>query len=98
VLAAAERFIEMIASSVSYLSGVPGATRTLARVFAAIARQPRRLTTYLFDPYRPELHYMRGPARNPERTTRAALGLDQDWPGRNTVVGPPCVSDLSEIR
>jgi len=27
----------------------------------AIASRWRRLTTILFDPYRPELHYMRGP-------------------------------------
>jgi hypothetical protein len=26
-----------------------------------VARRWRRLTTSLFDPYRPELHYMRGP-------------------------------------
>ena len=27
----------------------------------AVARRWRRLTTSLLDPYRPELHYMRGP-------------------------------------
>jgi hypothetical protein len=31
------------------------------RVLGATARRWRRLTAPLFDPYRPELHYMRGP-------------------------------------
>jgi hypothetical protein len=30
------------------------------RVLGATARRWRRLTASLFDPYRPELHYMRG--------------------------------------
>jgi len=37
------------------------ATPALERVFGATARRCRRLTASLFDPYRPELHYMRGP-------------------------------------
>jgi hypothetical protein len=31
------------------------------RSFDLAARRWRRLSTSLFDPYRPELHYMRGP-------------------------------------
>jgi hypothetical protein len=31
------------------------------RALDATARRWRRLTTSLFDPYQPELHYMRGP-------------------------------------
>jgi hypothetical protein len=31
------------------------------RGLAVVARRWRRLTTSLLDPYRPELHYMRGP-------------------------------------
>jgi len=42
-------------SRVLFLSPVP------VRVLDATARRWRRLTTSLFDPYRPELHYMRGP-------------------------------------
>jgi hypothetical protein len=34
---------------------------TLARGLESAARRWRRLTTSLFDPYRPERHYMRGP-------------------------------------
>ena len=36
------------------------ATPTSARGPNAAARRWRWLRTYLFDPYRPELHYMRG--------------------------------------
>ena len=45
----------------SYVSTVLFATPTPARGLDAVARRRRRLTTSLFDPYRPELHYMRGP-------------------------------------
>jgi hypothetical protein len=37
------------------------ATPSLGRVLGATARRWHRLTASLFDPYRPELHYMRGP-------------------------------------
>jgi hypothetical protein len=37
------------------LFGTPG------RVLGATSRRWRLLTASLFDPYRPELHYMRGP-------------------------------------
>jgi hypothetical protein len=37
------------------------ATPTLALGVDAAARRWRWLTTSLLDPYRPELHYMRGP-------------------------------------
>jgi len=43
----------------SYVSRV--LLRTRAHPVGAIARRWRRLTTSLVDPYRPELHYMRGP-------------------------------------
>ena len=32
-----------------------------ATVSVRIAEKTRQLTQHLFDPYRPELHYMRGP-------------------------------------
>jgi len=41
----------------SYASRVLFARRALG----ATARRWRRLTNSLFDPYQPELHYMRGP-------------------------------------
>ncbi|HZS64880.1 MAG TPA: hypothetical protein VFA53_10365 [Xanthobacteraceae bacterium] len=34
---------------------------TEASLRARISQQARRLTANFFDPYRPELHYMRGP-------------------------------------
>jgi hypothetical protein len=37
------------------LVAIPG------RVLGATALRWRRLTASLFDPYRPEMHYMRGP-------------------------------------
>jgi hypothetical protein len=46
------RFLE---SHVSKALIAPG------RVLGATARRWHRLTASLFDPYRPELHYMRGP-------------------------------------
>ena len=51
----------MIASSASYASRVLPAIPALARGLDAAARRWRWLTTSLFDPYRPERHYMRGP-------------------------------------
>jgi hypothetical protein len=44
----------------SYVSRVLFANPAPGRVFGATARRWCRLTTSLFDPYRPELHYMRG--------------------------------------
>ena len=37
------------------------ATPALGRVVSVTARRWCRLASPLFDPYRPELHYMRGP-------------------------------------
>jgi hypothetical protein len=45
----------------SYVSRVLFESRASGRVLGATARRWPRLTTLLFDPYRPELHYMRGP-------------------------------------
>ena len=45
----------------SYVSRVLFASPAPGRVWGATARRWRRLATSLFDPYRPELHYMRGP-------------------------------------
>jgi hypothetical protein len=45
----------------SYVSKVLLATPTPARGPETIARRWRWLSTSLLDPYRPELHYMRGP-------------------------------------
>jgi hypothetical protein len=45
----------------SYVSRVLFASPAPGRVLGATAQGWRRLTTSLFDPYRPELHYMRGP-------------------------------------
>ena len=45
----------------SYVARVLFASPAPGRVLGATARRWRRLTTSLFDPYRPELHYMRGP-------------------------------------
>ena len=45
----------------SYVSRVLFASPVPVRVLDSTARRWRRLTVSLFDPYRPELHYMRGP-------------------------------------
>jgi hypothetical protein len=45
----------------SYVSRVLLASPVPGRVLGTTARRWRQLTTSLFDPYRPELHYMRGP-------------------------------------
>ena len=45
----------------SYVSRVLFALPRPACGFEAIASRWRRLKTTLLDPYRPELHYMRGP-------------------------------------
>ena len=45
----------------SYVSRELLACPTPGRVLGATARRWCRLTTSLFDSYRPELHYMRGP-------------------------------------
>jgi hypothetical protein len=45
----------------SYISGVLCPAPALGRVVSVTARRWRRLAAPLFDPYRPELHYMRGP-------------------------------------
>jgi hypothetical protein len=45
----------------SYVSRVLFASPVSGRVLGATAGRWRRLTTALLDPYRPELHYMRGP-------------------------------------
>jgi hypothetical protein len=45
----------------SYVSRVLFAPPPLGRLVDLTARRWRCLTASLFDPYRPELHYMRGP-------------------------------------
>jgi hypothetical protein len=45
----------------SYVSKVLLATPAPARDLETVARRWRWLGTCLLDPYRPELHYMRGP-------------------------------------
>ena len=45
----------------SYVLRVLFANSTPGRSLEAVARRWHRLATSSFDPYRPELHYMRGP-------------------------------------
>jgi hypothetical protein len=45
----------------SSVSGVLFGTYGPGRILCTAARKWRRLTAPLSDPYRPELHYMRGP-------------------------------------
>jgi hypothetical protein len=45
----------------TYVSRVLFACPVSGRVLGTTARRWRRLTSSLLDPYRPELHYMRGP-------------------------------------
>jgi NAD(P)-dependent dehydrogenase (short-subunit alcohol dehydrogenase family) len=73
-LATARRFVEMSALSASHVSRVLRATPTLAHVFDAVVSWCRRLMTSLFDPYRPELHYMRGPASKSQQKHARGAG------------------------
>jgi hypothetical protein len=45
----------------SYVCGVLFSAPPLGCIVSATAWRWRRLTASQFDPYRPELHYMRGP-------------------------------------
>ena len=58
----------------SHISRVVFAIPAPGRVFGATARRWRQLTASLFDPYRPELHYMRGPG--PKWRAKHARGTD----------------------
>jgi hypothetical protein len=51
----------MRAFSDSYVLRVLLAVPAQGCVLNAVARRWHRVRTSLFDPYRPELHYMRGP-------------------------------------
>jgi hypothetical protein len=55
------RELEMTASSASCVLRVLLALPSLTHGLDGAARRWRRLTASLFDPYRPERHYMRGP-------------------------------------
>jgi hypothetical protein len=61
-----DTFTDSYVSRVLFASAVPG------RVMGATAQRWRRLTASLFAPYRPELHYMRGPG--PKWRARYARG------------------------
>jgi len=57
----------------SYVSRVLFAIPAQTRGLNAVAQRWRRLTTFLFDSYRPELYYMRGPGPKwREKQTRDA--------------------------
>ena len=67
----------MRAFSDSYVSRVLLVTDMPARGLHAVTRRWRRLTTSAFDPYRPELHYMRGPGpKSREKHARAPEALE----------------------
>jgi len=51
----------MRADSDSYVVGLLFSMHSPWRGASALARRLRRLTVSALDPYRPELHYMRGP-------------------------------------
>jgi hypothetical protein len=60
------------AFSATYVSRVLFAAPHPVCGFGVIARRWRRLRTAMLDPYRPELHYMRGPG--PKWREKHALG------------------------
>ena len=66
----------MSSFSNSCVSRLLFATRALGRVVGVTARRCRRLTASLFDPYRPELHYMRGPGPKWRAKHERALRID----------------------
>jgi hypothetical protein len=46
----------------------------------AVVRVWRRLKNAIFDPYRPELHYMRGPSPKwREKHQSATSAIDSEW-------------------
>jgi hypothetical protein len=51
----------MRTASDSYVVDVLLAIRSRSRGASVVAQRVRRLTASMLDPYRPELHYMRGP-------------------------------------
>ena len=59
----------------SYVSKVLLATHTPARGLETVAGRWRWLRTSLLEPYRPELHYMRGPIELPchSKNDRASI-------------------------
>jgi hypothetical protein len=64
----------MSAFSDWYVSRLLFATPALGRVVGVTTRRWRRLAALLFDPYRPELHYMRGPGPKwREKDARGAI-------------------------
>jgi hypothetical protein len=64
----------MSAFAESYVSRVLFACPARGRVLGDTARRWHRLTTSLLDPYRPELHYMRGPG--PKWRAKHARGAE----------------------
>jgi hypothetical protein len=66
---------EMSEFSDSYVSRVLFATRTPACAVDAVARRWRWVRASVCDPYRPELHYMRGPG--PKWREEHARGLQR---------------------
>jgi hypothetical protein len=80
----------MSAFSDLYVSRVL-ATPTSARRLDTAARRWRWLRTALFDPYRPELHYMRGPRPEMERKARLRRRAMRTFQLHNS--DPACVED-----
>jgi hypothetical protein len=60
----------------SCVSRVLFATPALGRVVGVTTRRWHRLTASLLDPYRPELHYMRGPGPKWRAKHERALRID----------------------
>jgi hypothetical protein len=51
-----------------------------AASLVAVVRVWRRLKNAIFDPYRPELHYMRGPGPKwREKHQSATSAIDSEW-------------------
>jgi hypothetical protein len=76
-----------------YVSRLLFATPALGGVVGVTARRWRRLAAPLFDPYRPEQHYMRGPGpkwRERQREMQANRVL--------TISSSGTASDLSALE
>jgi hypothetical protein len=65
----------MRAASDSYVLDVLLAMHPPWRGVSAAARRLRRLTVSMLDPYRPELHYMRGPGPKWREKMQKCAGL-----------------------
>jgi hypothetical protein len=87
--------------SASYVPGVLFATPALGRAAMATAWRWRRLLALLFDPYRPEQHYMRGPGpkwrEKQVRRRGSACALSASWETVKPPITKPSAAQPADL-